>query len=133
MLRTPANLLLFHKSLGVLTNQFNLIGRNFLLVTVNNLILFIIVICNVAFILFHNSLAIEAVVILATGSLLGTTSLVIIYIKFGEINTGSRKYLVSWRKTLKDMNANDRKLMEKYMNSCRPLQIKLGNFGYYPV
>jgi hypothetical protein len=32
---------------------------------------------------------------------------------------------------LKDMNANDRKLMEKYMNSCRPLQIKLGNFGYY--
>ncbi len=130
-IRTPTSFLLLHKSLGALTNQFNLIGRDFLLVAVNTIVLSIVIICNVALIRFHSFLAIEAVVILVTGSVLGTAYLVLSHQKFGEFNGGSGKYLASWRKTLKDLNPNDRKLMKKYLNSCHPLQIKLGNFGYY--
>jgi hypothetical protein len=132
-LRTPSNLLLIHRSLGVVTNQFNLIGRDLLLVTINSIILSGIIMCNVVLIRFHSFLTQEAVVFLSlvTTSILGTTYLVLSHQKLGEINTGSVKYLASWKNYLEGLNANDRNLMKKYLNSCRPLRLKLGNFGYY--
>jgi hypothetical protein len=59
--------------------------------------------------------------------------LVISYIKLGELNQNAKLFVNSWRQGGKAgiVAPNERKLMKKYIRSCRLLGIELGSFGHY--
>jgi hypothetical protein len=90
------------------------------------------IISNISLIRFHATFTTEMLILHLGASEACIVFLVFSYITLGEINERSKNVINSLRGyARRNMSVRDRRLMLKYLDSYRPLQIELGSFGHY--
>ena len=132
-IREPKNVILIYRNLQLLFWDFNNICRQYLLMFVNNVTVSFVVWCNFVLIKLHDRATIE---VLGTAVVVSATSagfLIITYMVLGDINQKSIVLISSWKlgRETKKLSPADKKLMKKYIKSCRFLGVELGSFGCY--
>ena len=88
------------------------------------------VLCNSFIIIDHLNLGLSglsAMLVISLGSTIGQQ---ILYTKLGDLYEASNSFIGSWRGIQSNALPMDRRLMMKYLASCRPMRIELGNYNY---
>lgn len=106
---------------------------DFLLLVINDTVLIGVVMSNICLIRLHDKIILPTLGILLIASIGGTGFLLIIYIKFGEINLNSLRVLKFWRSNSLFLVplTPDRTLLKKYLKSCNQLKLRIGPFGVF--
>jgi hypothetical protein len=89
---------------------------------------------QIAIILLHHRFELESILYASIASTCATAYLIITYFKLGEINESSKKCIGSWKRNSGwklGLGENDKKLLNKYVQSLQPCKIELGDFGFY--
>ncbi len=102
-----------------------------LLLFLNNFDILLSVLCNYTVIRMRGIFPLNNTVAISLVGAGAVLYLVVIYIKFGEVNASSQKLIGSWKRSPKLVNGEERELVSKYFNSLPTLKIRLGTFGYF--
>ncbi len=133
-LRIPHHFLHSYKSLQLVILEFNSFTRTYLLLYFNNVATILSVGGQIAIILLHHRFELESILYASIASTCATAYLIITYFKLGEINESSKKCIGSWKRNSGwklGLGENDKKLLNKYVQSLQPCKIELGDFGFY--
>jgi hypothetical protein len=122
------SLIMTYRSLQLLTNHFNSLTRDYILVSINDFQTVLAVICNFVLIQLHDRVPLEGLFTISMLSFTATMYLLLSYIHLGTINEASKNLIRSWKNTCRNRKST---LMSKYVKSFRSIRIELGSFGYY--
>jgi len=133
-LRNPANVIHTLRCLHILNEEFNFLLEP--LVCINcNIILCVCIICNFILVQFQgrytdspNQNQFIAILPMLVFAVYCTAFLYLAYSNIGKINSTSRAILEEWQRST-ILLEEDRRIMKKYIMSCRPLGMDLGAFG----
>lgn len=102
-----------------------------ILTIINDLIVVSMILCNFVMVRFHHRLNWLSFSLFFTVAVATLIYLVLSHIKLGEVNSLSVKMIKSLKRKEAGMSPSERKLMRKYTKSFKPLQVRLGVFGYF--
>ncbi len=128
--KQPTTVIYTLRSLQILNIQLNEVVRNYIFVVTNSIAILIVVICNIIFVRFYGRLpfiVILSIVVLAWG---GIAYLILSYATLGTVNKRSESLIRSWKHNL-NLRKVKRDILVKHLESCRPLRMEYGPFGYY--
>jgi len=119
------------RNLQLLMVDFNGITRDYFWMTLNNMFMCYTVSSSFILIKLHSHMNFEGLVISFLCGAPATVGLIIHYVIFGDINQLSKRFLLSWKIKAGTLPPGDKITLLKFIRSCRPLQMDLGNFGYF--
>lgn len=118
------------RCLQIMTTSANLIMRDWILTIITNMLMTYTVFCVVGTIKVHHIVPFLPLTALLLDALVGAGALILLYMELGEYHEASKKFLGSWKRCTKTVG-KDRKILGKYLRSCRILRFEMGSMGYF--
>lgn len=118
-----------YKCLQVLNISVNELIRDLVLI-VNTVCMSLAMACNFILIRFHKELPIVAIPTLVTFIILSPMILLLVQSKLAQCFELSKGFHSSWNRSLV-LSSLDRRMLLKYVKSCRFMRYNTGPFGFY--